>query len=130
MDGVAGCGATLSLFVEGEMVRLQVSDVAQQARQRLSAAAQGAGAAAASVVSPMPGKIVRVLASAGQAVAAGEPLVVLEAMKMEHTLKAPADVTIKAVHAAEGDVVGQRVVLLSFEEDSESAAEGAAAAAA
>ena len=66
MDGVAGCGATLSLFVEGEMVRLQVSDVAQQARQRLSAAAQGAGAAAASVVSPMPGKIVRVLASAGR----------------------------------------------------------------
>ena len=31
MDGVAGCGATLSLFAEGEMVRLQVSDVAQQA---------------------------------------------------------------------------------------------------
>ena len=66
--------------------------------------------------------IVRVLVSPGQAVSAGEPLVVLEAMKMEHTMKAPADVTVKGVHAAEGDVVGQRVMLLSFEDAAAAAA--------
>ena len=73
------------------------------------------GADAATILSPMPGKIVRVLVAAGQNVTSGEPLVVLEAMKMEHTMKAPNDAVIKGVHAAEGDVVGQRAVLLSFE---------------
>ena len=115
LDGVAGAGATLHLFVEGEQGALHLSDVAQQARQRLSAAAASGGADAAAILSPMPGKIVRVLVAAGQNVTSGEPLVVLEAMKMEHTMKAPNDAVIKGVHAAEGDVVGQRAVLLSFE---------------
>ena len=70
----------------------------------------------------MPGKIVRVLVGAGQAVGAGEPLIVLEAMKMEHTLKAPAEVVVKGVHANEGDLVGQKAMLISFEEAEKAAA--------
>ena len=91
-----------------------VSDVQQQATRTLSKSGAEASALASTVVAPMPGKIVRVLVGAGQAVASGEPLVVLEAMKMEHTLKANADAVVAAVHADEGEVVGQKALLLSF----------------
>ena len=74
----------------------------------------------------MPGKVIRVLVAEGQAVSAGEPLVVMEAMKMEHTMKAPADATVKGIHAKEGEVVGQRALLLSFDKGEEGAAAAAA----
>ena len=114
-------GTAVDLFSGGDALRVLVMDVAQTAQLHLSSSA-GAAAAQSAVHSPMPGKIVRVLAREGEAVAAGEPLVVLEAMKMEHTLKAATDVTIAAVHAAEGDVVGQRALLLSFKQEQASAA--------
>ena len=57
------------------------------------------------LVAPMPGKVVKVLAAAGDAVAAGAALVVLEAMKMEHTVRAPAAGTLRALHVAVGDQV-------------------------
>jgi propionyl-CoA carboxylase alpha chain len=50
-----------------------------------------AAAQAGSLSSPMPGSVVRVLAEAGSAVTAGQPLLVLEAMKMEHEIVAPVD---------------------------------------
>ena len=46
---------------------------------------------------------------------AGEPLIVLEAMKMEHTMKAPADAVVAGIHAKEDDLVGQKGLLISFE---------------
>ena len=53
----------------------------------------------------MPGKVVKVLVDAGQEVAAGAPLVVLEAMKMEHTVRAPTRASVRAIHVAVGDQV-------------------------
>jgi len=107
-------GVAMQLFAGGESVSILVSDVAQQAQARLSTSASATSAVAASVLAPMPGKIVRVLVSPGQTVSAGEALVVLEAMKMEHTMKALADGTVEGIHASEGDVVGQKALLLSF----------------
>ncbi|MBL0216043.1 MAG: ATP-grasp domain-containing protein [Myxococcales bacterium] len=57
------------------------------------------------LIAPMPGKVVRVLVDAGQEVAAGAALVVLEAMKMEHTVRATAAGTVRALHVAVGDQV-------------------------
>ena len=57
------------------------------------------------LVAPMPGKVVKVLASEGQEVAAGAALVVLEAMKMEHTVRAPTAGPVRALHVAVGDQV-------------------------
>jgi len=57
------------------------------------------------LVAPMPGKVVKILAAMGQEVAAGAPLVVLEAMKMEHTVRAPDAGTVRALHVAVGDQV-------------------------
>ena len=66
------------------------------------------------VVAPMPGKIVRVLVQSGEAVRARQPLVVVEAMKMENELRAARDGTVAEVHAQEGQSVdaGALLVLL------------------
>ena len=58
-----------------------------------------------SLVSPMPGKVVRVEVSVGDQVASGDTLVVVEAMKMEHTIAAPHDGTVGALPVSAGDQV-------------------------
>jgi len=57
------------------------------------------------LVAPMPGKVVKLLAAPGDVVAAGAAIVVLEAMKMEHTVRATAAGTVHAVHVAVGEQV-------------------------
>jgi len=75
---------------------------------------------AGSLVAPMPGTAVRVSAQVGAVVAAGDPLVVLEAMKMEHTIIAPAPAVVTAVHVGAGEQVdtGQVLVVLEDPDDS------------
>lgn len=70
---------------------------------------------AGSLLAPMPGRIVATLVAAGTEVKRGTPLVVLEAMKMEHTLQAPADGTVKGYRAKAGDQVGDGAVLVDFD---------------
>ena len=67
------------------------------------------------LVAPMPGKVLEVLVAQGDVVEAGTPLMVLEAMKMEHRIVAAADGTVVAVHYAAGDQVAQGAVLLDLE---------------
>jgi biotin carboxyl carrier protein len=64
----------------------------------------------------MPGTVIRVLVAAGDHVTGRQPLVVLEAMKMESPLVAPYDATVKAVHVAEGDRVAGGALLVELEE--------------
>ncbi len=73
---------------------------------------------AGSLLAPMPGVVVRVAAEVGATVAAGQPLVVLEAMKMEHTVAAPADGVLTAVHVKPGDQVesGQPLAVVEVPE--------------
>ncbi|GGB37293.1 3-methylcrotonyl-CoA carboxylase subunit alpha [Tistrella bauzanensis] len=66
------------------------------------------------LVAPMPGKVVQVLVAAGDVVEKGTPMIVLEAMKMEHTIAAPVDGTVDAVHYAAGDLVEDGAELLAF----------------
>ncbi len=67
------------------------------------------------VHAPMPGKIVKILVKVGDKVKAGDPVVTLEAMKMENELCAPAGGTVKAVSVGEGDSVdgGQLLVAIA-----------------
>jgi biotin carboxyl carrier protein len=71
-------------------------------RARARGAGTGPGTGPQRVVAPMPGKIVRVPVAAGDTVRAGQPLVVVEAMKMENELRAGRDGTVADVHAREG----------------------------
>jgi len=66
-------------------------------------------------MAPMPGKIVAVNVTDGAYVRAGDVLVVLEAMKMEHSIKAPVDGTVSTVHYSVGDQVDEGVDLIDFE---------------
>ena len=53
----------------------------------------------------MPGQVLKVLAEVGQQISAGDPLVILEAMKMEQTLRASTDGVVEAVLVKQGDIV-------------------------
>jgi 3-methylcrotonyl-CoA carboxylase alpha subunit len=77
-------------------------------------------AGGASIKAPMPGRIVRVLTTEGKQVAKGERLIVLEAMKMEHTLAAARAATVDKVLVSEGEQVqdGRVLVTLITDEDS------------
>jgi 3-methylcrotonyl-CoA carboxylase alpha subunit len=64
---------------------------------------------------PMPGKVIAVLAKEGDRVSKGQPVLVLEAMKMEHTLLAPGDLILAALGAAQGDQVAEGATVATFE---------------
>ena len=66
-------------------------------------------------ISPMPGKILKVLVKSGDTVCSGDSLIIMEAMKMEHTLKASKDGVVKKVKCSEGDLVQGQVELVELE---------------
>ena len=73
------------------------------------------GAPAGSLLAPMPGLVLRVLAEVGAVVTAGQPLLVLEAMKMEQTVSAPANGVVAELHAKAGEQVSTGQVLAVLE---------------
>jgi biotin carboxyl carrier protein len=64
---------------------------------------------------PMPGKVLEILVAVGTAIKKGEPVLILEAMKMENILKATADATIKEIKVHKGDAVEKNAVLVVME---------------
>jgi propionyl-CoA carboxylase alpha chain len=75
-------------------------------------------AVAGSLVAPMPGSVVRVLVDTAAVVAKGQPLVVLEAMKMEHTVTSPSDGTVAEIRVQPGQQVDAGAVLAVVNEES------------
>ncbi len=71
------------------------------------------------LVAPMPGKVLEVYVAPGQKVKAGDALLVLEAMKMEHRIQSAVDGEVIAVHHVEGDQVGAGSILVEIAETEE-----------
>ena len=80
----------------------------------VAALAEAAGGAQR-IVAPMPGQVIRVAVAPGDAVRAGQILVVVEAMKMEHSVTAPRDGIVAALACAEGDRVEDGMELVTLE---------------
>jgi propionyl-CoA carboxylase alpha chain len=72
--------------------------------------------AAGSLLAPMPGSVVRIDVSEGEVVQAGQPLLVLEAMKMEHEIVAPSDGTVSALPVGVGDQVDAGALLAAIDD--------------
>jgi 3-methylcrotonyl-CoA carboxylase alpha subunit len=84
-------------------------------QRRTDHVAGGGGAGDGAILAPMPGRVIAVLVVVGQAVAKGQRLVVIEAMKMEQALLAPFDGTVAVLKAAEGGQVTEGALLVRIE---------------
>ncbi|HYD07021.1 MAG TPA: acetyl/propionyl/methylcrotonyl-CoA carboxylase subunit alpha [Reyranella sp.] len=102
-------GIDYTIFADGGSTRLRLVDPLDVTQYEAVAAGEGA------VRSPLPGKIIDLKVKAGDTVSRGQPLLVLEAMKMEHTLAAPADGTVKSVRYGVGEQVPEGAELVEFE---------------
>ncbi|MBL6613771.1 MAG: acetyl/propionyl/methylcrotonyl-CoA carboxylase subunit alpha [Reyranella sp.] len=104
MDGV-----DYAVFADGANRSLRLVDPLEVTQYEAAASGEAA------VKAPLPGKIIDLRVKAGDKVSKGQPLLVLEAMKMEHTLAAPADGTVKSVRYAVGEQVVEGAELVEFE---------------
>ncbi|MBV9355731.1 MAG: biotin/lipoyl-binding protein [Chloroflexi bacterium] len=107
-------GGQVELALPAAVLELEVED---EARARLAQVAGGSGTTHArrELRAPMPGLVVSVRRQPGDTVEAGEPLVVLQAMKMENELSLPAAGTIASVAVKDGQTVDQGQVLIVLE---------------
>ncbi|HXP95794.1 MAG TPA: biotin/lipoyl-containing protein, partial [Telmatospirillum sp.] len=101
-------GGALFLFVDGRCHHLTLVDPLPS---------DESDAVAGGVTAVMHGTIIALLVDPGAKVIKGQPLVVMEAMKMEHTLKAPADGTVSRLHYAVGALVEEGAALVDFQAD-------------
>lgn len=108
-----GQGPELGVVANGHRSYVRV----ESDRQRAAAAAKKGGASGSDkiVKSPMPGRVVRILVAAKEAVTAGQTLCVVEAMKMENEVKAKAACTVVDVHVVEGATVEGNAKLFTLE---------------
>mgnify|MGYP000378058297 CR=1 FL=1 len=108
----------LRITVNGTAYDVQVEELGGSSALAAAAPAPPAAPAGAQgsvvVKAPMPGTVVNVVVSAGQAVKAGDDLVFIEAMKMETPVKAPQDGTVATVDVAKGESVDSGKVLVTL----------------
>jgi biotin carboxyl carrier protein len=96
-------GTRVNVRLRHAIIPLEILDEKKLRMRR--AAGKFTVAGKQTLTSPMPGKVVRVLCRVGDAVKAGQPLVVVEAMKMENELKSPKDGRVVELHVKEGQAV-------------------------
>lgn len=104
--------------VDGDSVSItgvRYSVAVNDARKWNPAAASGRAQGRATIKAPMPGKVVRVLVAVGNAVEAGQGLIVVEAMKMQNELKTQRAGTVIEIHTKENDTVETGTLLLVIE---------------
>lgn len=105
---------SVTLLVNGKETDVVVRDHIAMMLDKLGMAA-AANEVVNEVLAPMPGVIQSILVSAGQQVKKGDPLLILEAMKMENMIKAPADATIATINVTKAQSVEKNATLIRFE---------------
>jgi 3-methylcrotonyl-CoA carboxylase alpha subunit len=100
---------SINLLSNGRVLRFQ--------RERFDADSTSHGANEGQIISPMPGTIIKILVEKGAKVAKDQPLIIMEAMKLEMTLRAPRDGVIESLNHGENDQVIDGAVLLALREE-------------
>jgi biotin carboxyl carrier protein len=95
------------VHVDGRVRRVEIAPAGARARRRSAAADHVLSA-------PMPATVLAVLVAVGEAVKAGDPVLMLEAMKMELPVRAPKDGIVRALHCREGELVQPGVTLVEI----------------
>jgi 3-methylcrotonyl-CoA carboxylase alpha subunit len=104
---VVAVGAERHVLIDGRDRALALDDP--------DAASRNGEAAGGHLTAPLPATVTAVHVVPGKTVSRGDPLVVLEAMKMEHVISAPEDGTVAAIHCRAGDQVEEGAELVRFE---------------
>jgi len=98
---------------DGELVIFH-QGISASFRRPSPVASKTAESNAGSLLSPMPGKIVKVFVKVGDSVNKGAPLVIMEAMKMEHTIRAPTAGVVESIRYNVGDIVEEKKILVTL----------------
>ncbi len=104
---------TFTIKVNGKVFPVAVKDRFDLLLEKMGMNNSNAGKAM-NIKAPMPGLIIDMKVNAGDTVKAGDPLLILEAMKMENIIKAPGDGQVKTIKAKKGDSVEKNQVLIEF----------------
>ncbi len=108
---IEGDSSSASVTVAGNLYAIEIEDE----RERAAASAERAGAGRGGVVkSVMPGVVVELLAAEGDVVEKDQPLLILEAMKMQNEIGAPMAGVVKSLHVGEGEAVGNGAKLVTI----------------
>jgi biotin carboxyl carrier protein len=117
---VLDAGPPLLVSVDGQVLSVEVNDQkaaiggieARLEPKQTDNGSKGARTGPSTIRSPMPGRVVRVLCAVGQSVTAGQPLVVLEAMKMENELVSSSDGVVSELLVEPGSAIEANAALL------------------
>jgi biotin carboxyl carrier protein len=103
----------IRLKVNGNNYNLSIKEPIDQLLQKMGLNISSVKKADA-IKAPMPGLVLKILVTEGQAIKKGEPVLILEAMKMENVFKAPADAVVKAIKVVERKAVEKGEVLIEL----------------
>jgi pyruvate carboxylase subunit B len=112
-----------TVVIAGHLYEVEIEDERERAAH---AAARAANKGGGTVQSVMPGVVVQIMAAPGDVVEKGQPLLILEAMKMQNEIGAPSAGVVSVVHVSEGQAVqsGAKLVTLTVPETDEAGGEG------
>lgn len=114
IDNIEVDERNVSFSINGTYFETTVKDEQELLLEKLGFQA-GAAASEGSLKAPMPGKILELLISDGESVEEGQPVLILEAMKMENELKSPSNGVVSKLHIQQGDNVEKNQILIDIE---------------
>lgn len=114
IDNISIEGQSVSFSLNGRFVETTVKDEQELLLEKLGFSTNAAGSAGI-LLAPMPGKILELMVAEGDDVEEGDPVIILEAMKMENELKSPASGTVVKVDIQANDNVEKNQSLLEIE---------------
>lgn len=112
MVDVVGDGITYTVYTRGSYRDIPIYNAEMLLHESLKAG--GALGGANTLTTGMPGKIVKILVEEGQSVKQDQPILIMEAMKMENEIRAPREVVIDKIHVSKDDSIEAGSVMVSF----------------